>query len=79
MGPYGIVHKNDMKPGTWLREASHDDVLVFCPRCGVGQNMYNYLVSDNGLVFPTFLCVNPQCSFQRFVQLESYEDAGRND
>ena len=66
-------------PGTWYK--NDGDVVIVCPQCGirhaidVGPGAYK--VDARGLVYPTILCPNLACTFDRYALLQGWSGMGR--
>ena len=67
----------DYLPASWTKVDG--DILVSCPKCNkrVLIDPSIYKVRGDGLIYPSVLCPNVECDFDRYVLLQGYNGMGR--
>jgi hypothetical protein len=66
-------------PGAWF--ISDSDIVMVCPRCGTRHLVLierdAYKIDARGLLYPSVLCPNDKCDFDRYCLLQGWRGMGK--
>ncbi len=73
-----IPYSPDEKPGTWTELLTVDkfrSANINCPKCNRVATLIRCSIDSEGIVTPSIICPNLDCSFHEMVKLEGWAEA----